>query len=154
MTPADQSEVSIDSSAHSDLLSFVGAYWVEELDSYDIRVEADDLASKRGRSDVNHKHLVNLELLDLALALVSFRLDSKKSSEKEVLSVNFNDDVRHLARVADDLANESIGSGNVRVDLQANSDKTAWYCEHQVILVSHERGNLGQDLLPRYLTCL
>ena len=133
-TPADQSEVTVDLSTESDLVSLVRADVLGEQNSCVVVGYGNNITATRSGTDVNKECFVGLDVFDPLPVL----LRSNDSLQEGGLDVDLNVHLWHLTWVADDLTDEVVRSGKLRINFGSYSDETTWNGEHQLVLIGLE----------------
>lgn len=79
-------------------------------------------------------------------------LSAHDTSQNRCPDVDFDVHWWHTAGVADDVADHVIATRELRIDLSADSDQTAWDGIHELVVVSHESDDHRLNLSPGRLT--
>ena len=143
----------LDSAGKSDLLANFGTGRAGELKSGGIGLDGDDLSTSGGRTNVNHEDFVLCELGNLGLLAIG-SLDTEQTAEQEVVDLDFSVDGGELATETKDETDQTIGTAESGVDASTNTNKTTRNSELEIVVLSKQRNNSGEDGLALNLALL
>jgi len=111
---------------------------------------SDHGATTGSGADVDQEDFAFLDVLNPVVVI----LGAHNTLQECSLHVNFDKDLRHLAWVANNMANHIVTARKLRVHFHSNSEKSARHSIHQVVVIGLERRDLRANFLPVVLTGL
>lgn len=134
----------LDSARDGDLLANLSTGGTGQAELSGIGLDTEDLSTSSGGTNVNHQNFVLSKLGNLGLLAVG-GLDTKKAAEQEVVDFNLGVDSGKTATVTENETDETIGTAKGGVDTGTNTDQTTGNGKLEVIVLSEERHNAGEN---------
>lgn len=142
--PSDQTPVLLNSATDGDLLANFRAGGTGQAELSGISLDTEDLSTSSGRTDVNHQDFVLGKLGNLGLLAVG-GLDTQQAAEQEVVDLNLSVDSRKAATVTENETDKTICTAKRGVDTGTNTNQTTRNGKLEVIVLSEERHNAGEN---------
>ncbi len=117
LAPADQAPVLVDLATESDFLADLGAHGTVELQLGQVHLDGGDASARAQRANVQHENLALGQLLHLGGLLVALGAHAQQATQQERADLNVRVDLGQRVDGAERVANHTIGTTQLRIDL-------------------------------------